>query len=762
MGILAPAQVTVEIAKGGLSTPVAPGGFVGCAIEWDDLNHEFKGFNPWPGPDGTAGIVWEPGLKAAILAYQIEGHDIGDPAWPTLPGEPMFDSGATDKHGDWHPAAFRWDLRDTVDPRTGGVGHRANLRGEWYPVRPDGAANCQYSAWQVKTLDNQQRAYLRSLDLVPRNRPFWVTLLPTMTQAPKSDEEALAEAERYIAVRFGRQWELHWPASGHTQLRKMVAGTWTTVAEWDWGVEFHQSESSELRGLAVCLMPLDGKLVLKASTQGGTQVYQDDRPFNVEAGEIVFLTRGKFCWFGLHEVAFATGGFLVAEEDVQLAYRPSEAPTPVVIGNVPAGATAEVGIIDLSGPEPAFEAADTRTRLRMALRMAPTPNGRETPVVRMIGLDYAAEAILPDTDWEDVSANLVRWSGRREYRVEERQLTGACRVTVYDTAGAYRTVRGARLLRVSRGREGDLVTGYTGMAAINPAAGSDLAMTVDWEMIDPVAMLDDIPVGRRRPVDGYPVAALLREALHWGYIPDGLIGALYDSGARLPISGYAQEYWGGAPAGMMDGGQAAVQFPETTSVGEVVRYAMGFDYGTIFWWDPLHCAYRYGRLRDLGVERTFEETEQLDALDVVRHEASRRPAVREVVTQVEVVGRERKKQRPISAFAWDRAALQDGDADNFRGSPKGKRETDHALGEQRLCNLRCRYLFEWGRRLREERSFEALGQDLWVPMAIRVHELRSGGWGDYYLLAVTEEGDREGKWETHLEAAVWAGGGNGG
>jgi hypothetical protein len=266
-----------------------------------------------------------------------------------------------------------------------------------------------------------------------------------------------------------------------------------------------------------------------------------------------------------------------------------------------------------------------------------------------------------------------------------------------------------------------------------------------------------VKVGYRRPLDGMKACDALAEILTWGNVHPDEIGVLYDSGARLPSTVYASQS-GTADTGVLLSGQAAVQFDPEATVGEAVRYVMQFDYNTMLWYDPQTGLFTYQQLEvETGPLMAFGQAESADWDNVLRRETGRRPRLREISTRFRVEGRNRRNDEKLIATAWDRTRVQDVEALGYRAHERDLNELDPALGETRLVKLRCRYLYDFHHRLREERPFSVEGrQDLFPPIKATITETAAGEAGTYYILGVAEDFDSEGEWQARVEAAAWA------
>lgn len=745
-------QAKIEWASCPPTVLTEPGGFVGLEPRFDERRNRLEGIECLEGS-----YNYEDALKVITCSYGIEPRDVTQPVFTDrsapLVAE-MFGSGT---------GGLEWDLQDHYSPTTGKLQRKTTRKGEWRLVAPEWNYG-GYVAWQVYAstpgvaLTYEDLWYLRSETKIPANRPF---ALQMARQATPTAEER-PEGYYFTGVRFGGCFELRIPKWDTTVLRKLVSGAWKTVAEWDWQVgKFYKDEGSE-RALWVLVWPLDGRLLVRTSLSGEANVYEEARPFGVPEATIAFCGNGGSAGFGLHELRFVQPetesglNLLAAEETTHYPYRPVAAPTPVLIGRAPDGTTARV--VQVTGEPPVPQTPTTATEYRVGVEFGPDAEGIESPVIRMAGLSYPTRVTLSDPAWLDISADLQEGEGTQEFSIERRTVTRNCRVTLDNADGRYRAVRGAKLMRVSLGRYG-LVCRYIGIAYLDEANREGLGLTEgSFEVIDRLEPLEEIECGYRRPLDGALVCDALEEVFSWGRFHSSEIGTFYNSGVRLPTTAYASASWAGAAAGVLDNGAAAVQFRPETTIGEAYRYLMGWDAWTGIYFDGVTGRVEYRQIiASSPATRTFVETETLDGQDAIRGGASRRPRLRDIATAFRVEGVDRRTGLKLGATAWDRAKVQSPTVTGFRALDKSLAEHDDSRGSQAELNLRCRYLYDFHHRLREERGFESLGQpDLFPPSKVIVSETVTGEEETVYILAVHDMFDGEGRYDGQIEAVAWA------
>lgn len=753
--MVSPATTTVEIRASGFSVVMEPGGFIGAALEQDNRRNagptEIKGFDVLTGATGAYGMRWEEALKAVICEYDVQARDIAVPEFTEMERDlqaDMFGSG---------PEGFEWDTRDLYDSK-GKLVHKTSIRGKWQLVAPDwNLFGCL--AWQQGEAgegDPNEKWYLSSRTPIPAGWPFLVLIQRDAIPTDQAEEGI----DYFTAIRFGGMWELTLSRWASTRLRKRAAGRWTEVATWEWDTASLFRDESASRALGVWVFPIDGKLLFKTTLGEASYLYEERNALVAPEAPISFHGNGGRAIFGLHEVLFddRTDNLAVQRQESRLDYRPADAPTPVVIGSVPEGATALVRQVIGGTPQ----APGTGTAFRLGMQLAPTADGRETPAVRMIGLDYPTVAIAPEEQWADVSDRFEEGTTAQEYLVEQRRTQGVCNVRLSNRGGDWTTLRGARSLRVLVGRDGIETPRFSGIGYLEEAGRIGVeGLTASFQGLDPISAMLPERVGHRRPLDGLKVAQAIGLGFGWmGLLPEQ-IGTIYDSGSRLPISVYGEDDWEGTNRpGVLDRAAAAAMPEPESTFEDLFTWLMGFDAGTYLFWNPMVEQVNYLRLEMAGDPTyTYYQTdeEHLSDILVARERAARRPRLQDIYTRVRVEGQDRKSGDVLIATAWDRDRAQDPTAIGFRAGDRTHSERDSALGDMRQVALRCRYRFDWGRRLREERSWDALGnQHLDAPQKLGIVETGTGEAGDYYLLGLTDQIGQEGQYMQELDTAAWA------
>jgi hypothetical protein len=736
------------MADGGFSHPVDRGRFVGGGFAWDDELERFSEYDVHRATEaqlvgGFGGVVWDAALKAATLAWQIEPRDIDEdfwfgpityqtlaPAWETL-----------------------YPMRSSAPASTG----------SWRIIRPGGTSGVTYLQQYAATPDEFAFPSHGSL---PANPKFCVSLYREWTP---SAEEIGAAAAPYIhtGFTFGGIWHLRLVKWRAPELHKRVGGQWQLVATKDWQAQELYGDNYGERETFITVMCIDGQIVMRAGAMGEPWVYAEKRPITVAAAPIELRGNGGACYFGLHGVVFARGewNLLLGRAAATLDRAPAAAPVSVVTGSKPAGTYARAYLANADGSELEVGPSGPWPRsLRVGVALY-SEDGTETPVVRCAGLRVAPVTTAGPQSFLDLTERFMSGDGGWELDLNKHVVKQQYTIRLDNSDGFFDNLRANKLLSIALGRPGSEDAGSgSSWVGDGPAQKLVSVCRIDekteesianaWAQvvtIDRMDILDEIECGERAPQDGMTVAAAIAETLTWGHVRAAEIGAIHDSGARLPDSSWAGEQAlgeaGSDVGGMVDreSGAACKPRPEL-SVWRWLRYLMSFDYNTFMLWDD-EGLFQYVAL-STAVTRIFRVTDSPAAEDEIRRNLSRRPRLNEGKTSVIVGGRERSTGRPLSSRACDFTALTGVGSSRFRGWDVTEREADESLGEQRLVNLRCRYRFEWLRRLRDVGSYSLIGQRVIPTWRVTVDG------SDFYVMSVREQWDVGGLWEMDVDVVA--------
>lgn len=738
MSVVPAAQVTVYMADGGFSHPVDRGGFVGGGFAWDSSRARFRDFDrhqPTAGqaPDETlTGVVWDEALQAVILNWRVKPLDIDESFW------------------------FGPVINLTTGARMRSLVHDPNAAGQWRIIRPGGNYGCrllqQYQAgegdWQLSSTE--------SLEANPK---FAVSLFREQTPGSDTFTAGTIPPWIYTGIRFGGVWQLQLPKWRQPTLHKRVAGQWQAVATHEWDTSGLYGDSYGDAEQFLTIMCIDGRLVLRGGGMGEPWVYSEDRPITVGAAPITFCGNSGAAYFGLHDVEFAQGDWnlLRACQQTTLDTTPTALPTSVVTGAKPAGTSARAYMAAWDGSEIATPAR--QFYLGVSLH---SEDGTDTPVVRCAGLKLAPVTEAGPQAFVDVSSRFTSASGGWQCDLEERTVRQQYTVHMDNRDAYFDNLRANKLISIALGRPGTESLGAAAswvngrpaqhllsVCRIDERAERSLA---DHELtlvtIDGVDILDEIECGDRAPQDGMTVAAAMREALGWGHVRAAEIGEIYDSGRTLPGSTWAATRDLSATdtdvSGVLDSGSGAACKPRPdVSVLRWLKHLMQFDTNTFLLFDEAHL-FRYVQLSSQTV-RYFRPTHSPQAEDEIVREVVWRPRLNEGYASVVVTGQERATGRPLSSHALDSEALRTVGSARFRGWDHGYRDSDTNLNTQALCNLRCRYRYEWMRRRRDVGSFGVIGQRMVPTWRADVDGT------DCYLTGFSEDFDAAGAWDMSPE-----------
>ena len=255
------------------------------------------------------------------------------------------------------------------------------------------------------------------------------------------------------------------------------------------------------------------------------------------------------------------------------------------------------------------------------------------------------------------------------------------------------------------------------------------------DLVGLISELEQVEIGWRPPLDGLTVAQAIRKILDWCNIAPGQIGLIHDSGRKLPESAFGTQrlldQMSSEVRGALDQDSgAACQLREDLSGLAALQWCCQFDYNTFLVEDE------QGRINYVppGTTpvRSFTAVADLVAENEVRKEVTFRPRLGEGATSVRVGGRERSTGRPLASRAYDREALRVTTSARFRGLDTLHRVDDERLIKQALCDQRCRFEYEWMRRLADGGSFTVIGQQLFPLWMVEVGGAR-------YWVVNTEE-----------------------
>jgi hypothetical protein len=727
VSIVQPATIKVEISEGTFTIPVDRGRFVGGGFEWDGEKCRFRDFEVYEPtlaqvPLGQLnGIVYEEALKAAILAWGIKPQDIDVDFW--MGGEVM---------GTW--------------------AHRAARSGLWRIVRPIGMPGTtvwqQYDGWP------DVDAEITSLGKLRANPKFAVQMY--RESSPEADEETGDLPYIFSEFRFGGKWAVRFPKWASAELWKMAGGQWKVVARKDWSGGELYGDGYANKDMFVNVLCLDGKLLIKSNLAEDSWLYSETTAINVPAAPVAFRSTGGTGYFGLHEITFAQGewNILVARGATTLDRVPTMAATKITLGSKPAGTLAKVYA---AGVKEIAEVTEMQRTFRLAVKLW-SEDGTDTPVVKMAGLNFPPVTAVRVPAWRDVTSDFLGAEGGWDCSLEERAVTQRYTVRLQNTEGQYSRMRGNVRLRIWASRGAPKVR-CTSVAQVDGRESSSFSETgISFTTIDRLQALDEIEIGDRPALDGMNISDAMWHILSWGHVWDDEIGEIYDSGHRLPIGAGGGTDLSSASTIVADvletSGIAACKLRPDVTVRRALRWLLNFDYNTFiaFGEDGKFYYLAPGQ----GIYRTYRETLSPEAEDEIREALSFRPGLREGKTSVTVGGSERSTGRPLSSRAYDYPALADIQSGRYRGYDATKRVDDQNLNEQRLLDMRCRYEFEWMRRLRDEVSFAAIGQNLVPAIRIAVMSDRTGATKDYYILNVNEEIAPDGKWDMKLDAVTAA------
>lgn len=733
------------MADGGFTHPADRGRMVGGGFAWESDKRRFRDYQTWfPTQaqvnamsdadleywDDLTGVTWEEGLGGLVLAWRMRPQNIDMDWW--------FGPLQTDDQG-----------------RQSRPGMDSTVAGKWRLIQPGGNFNTT-SLQQYKVSPDEWS--LTSHGSLPANPKFTVSMYREWTPGSEELGNDQSLPSIYTGFSFGGQWHLRFPKWKQAELHKLVGGTWRLVAKHDWSGEELYGDSYGEKEIFATVWCVEGTLLIKSSATEESWVYQEATPIAVKSAPLTLAGNGGACYFGKHTIDFARGSWnaLIALDRTTLDRTPTEMPEVICTGSKPANTNARAYMANDNGTE--IETPARSFRLGVSLY---SDDGKDTPVVRCAGLYFPPENVEGPQIWRDTTERFISAKGGWSCDIEERMVKQQYDVVMDNSDGFFNGLRANKLIAIHVGRPG--ATGpavsfengrpmrqVTSVCEIDEHDESSLA---EWQTRlrtkDRLDMLDEIECGERPPVDGWTVAQAMWEVLSWGHVIEPEIGDIYDSGAKLPTSAWAmaralQNMGDDVGGGLDSDSGAACRFRPDLSVKGALRFLMNFDYNTFAMFDK--DGLFYYRPLDAQVTRTFRVTEALAAEDEIRRTMSRRPRLSEGKTSVIVGGRDRSTGRPIASRAYDHEALNRPYSHRFRGWDVTDRKDDENLNEQRLVNLRCRYDYEWNRRLRDMATYGAIGQTL-RPLT-RVSLL---GYGDWYVLNPQEEFDRDGLWDMTVD-----------
>jgi len=731
------AVVKVEMANGGFTHPLDRGRFIGGGFVWDDSLRRFRDYDVHVPSAAQAvdttlsGVAWEDGLQGLVLAWRVAPQSI-DAEWWFGPQQVDGDGTIT-----WPQAPSSMGL--------------------WRTIRPGGDAGVTLLQQYKVGRDDWE---LPSFESLPANPKFSVSMYREQTPAP--EETTGNVPQTYTGVTFGGCWHVRLPMLAPAELWKLTGGRWKRVASHDWRLEELYGDSYGSAEVFLTIWCVDGKLLIKSSVTEDSWVYQEDRAISVAAAPLILRGNGGCAYFGLHKVEFAEGGWnlLVSRDVTTLDRMPAALPSAICVGSKPAGTYARA----YQANADASEITSVKRSFRVGVVLY-SADGTDTPVVRCAGLQFPPVSETGPRAWLDLTGKFISGSGTWSCDLEERCIKQSYSLVMDNSDGYFSGIREAKLLRLSIGRPGTENMEWGGSWSGGPLPrvcsvcvldeqddGSLASTEVKLVTIDRIDMLDEISCGERRPLDGVKVCDAIREIMSWGHVGADEIGPIYDSGAVLPSSQYALtkalETMTTPVGGELDTESgAACRIRAEASIKSALLFCSKFDYNTFYSYGP-DCLLRY-EVAPSVVRRYFRETSSPAAEDEILRTRSRRPRLREGHTSVLVGGRERSTGRPISSRAYDQEALTTIMSRRFRGWDQTNEINDEALNTAALAALRCRYEYLWGRRLRDQASWGAIGQRIYPPWKINV-----AGYGDHYVLEVTEEFDAPGDWSMSISGVT--------
>lgn len=753
MGAIESAVVEVYMADGGFSHPADRGRFVGGGFVWESDKRWFRDYIVYQptaiqttGPaysdhpelpaaaqatdPALSGVMWEEGLGGVVLAWRMRPQNI-DMDWWFGPLQTEAD-GRT-----WRP---------------GLVGKAVS--GQWREIQPGGNFNVT-SLQQYKVSPDEWS--LTSYGKLAANPKFTVSMYREWT--PGSEDLGNDQHLPYIytGFSFGGRWHLRFPKWKSAELYKLVGGKWKLVATKDWSGEELYGDSYGAKEILATVWCTDGKLLIKSSASEDSWVYQEATPITVATAPLTLSGNGGSCYFGKHSIEFARGSWnvLLARDRTTLDRMPEVMPEAICSGSKPAGTYARAYLANDDGTE--IKEPVRSFRLGVVLFSA---DGTDTPVVRCAGVQLPPVSEAGPQIWR-TTQRFISAKGGWSCDLEERMVKQSYDVVMDNSDGFFAGTRANKLIAIHVGRPG--VTGpassyengrprrrVTSVCEIDEHDDSSLAEhQTRLRTKDRLDMLDEIECGERPPLDDWTVAQAMREVLTWGHVRAEEIGYIWDSGVRLPSSAWAMaralQNLNDNVSGDLDSDSgAACRLRPDLSVKGALRFLMNFDYGTFAMFDELGL-YQY-QVLNAPVVRTFRVTEALAAEDEICRVMSRRPRLSEGKTSVIVGGRDRSTGRPLTSRAYDYEALTRAYSHRFRGWDVTERKEDSNLNEQRLVNLRCRFDYEWVRRLRDLATYGAIGQTLQPLTGVSIV-----GYGDWFVLNPQEEFDRDGAWEMTVD-----------